>query len=34
MQSIEKMLGDGSFDSVTKKERLTLTRDKIKWRKY
>ena len=28
MQSIEKMLGDGSFDSITKKERLTLSRDK------
>src|SRR3989337_1565875 len=27
MQSIEKMLGDGSFDNVTKKERLTLRRD-------
>ena len=26
MQSIEKMLGDGSFDSVTKKERLTVLR--------
>ena len=33
MQSIEKMLGDGSFDSVTKKERLTLTRDKDKMEK-
>ncbi len=33
MQSIEKMLGDGSFDSVTKKERLTLTRDKEKMEK-
>src|SRR3954465_13574597 len=30
MQSIEKMLGDGSFDSITKKERLTLSRDKVK----
>ena len=30
MQSIEKMLGDGSFDSITKKERLTLSRDKEK----
>jgi small subunit ribosomal protein S2 len=30
MQSIEKMLGDGSFDSVTKKERLTLSRDRDK----
>jgi small subunit ribosomal protein S2 len=33
MQSIEKMLGDGSFDSVTKKERLTLGRDKDKMEK-
>src|ERR1043165_1624719 len=33
MQSIEKMLGDGSFYSVTKKERLTLTRDKDKLEK-
>lgn len=33
MQSIEKMLGDGSFDSITKKERLTLTRDKDKMEK-
>lgn len=30
MQSIEKMLTDGTFDSITKKERLTLTRDKEK----
>ena len=30
MQSIEKMLGDGTFDSITKKERLTLRRDKEK----
>jgi small subunit ribosomal protein S2 len=30
MQSIDKMLGDGSFDSITKKERLTLSRDKEK----
>src|SRR5213079_1956528 len=30
MQSIEKMLGDGSFDNITKKERLTLSRDKDK----
>jgi small subunit ribosomal protein S2 len=30
MQSIEKMLGDGSFDNVTKKERLTLSRDRDK----
>lgn len=33
MQSIEKMLGDGSFDSITKKERLTLARDKDKMEK-
>ena len=33
MQSIEKMLGDGSFDSITKKERLTLSRDKDKMEK-
>jgi small subunit ribosomal protein S2 len=33
MQSIEKMLTDGSFDSITKKERLTLTRDKDKMEK-
>mgnify|MGYP003581675783 CR=1 FL=1 len=30
MQSIEKMLNDGSFDNITKKERLTLSRDKDK----
>ena len=30
MQSIEKMLTDGTFDSITKKERLTLTREKDK----
>ncbi|TAH05780.1 MAG: 30S ribosomal protein S2 [Sphingobacteriales bacterium] len=30
MQSIEKMLGDGSFDSITKKERLQLSRDREK----
>lgn len=30
MQSIEKMLGDGSFDSITKKEKLTLSRDRDK----
>ena len=30
MQSIEKMLGDRSFDSITKKERLTLSRDRDK----
>jgi small subunit ribosomal protein S2 len=33
MQSIEKMLGDGSAESLTKKERLTLTRDKDKMEK-
>jgi small subunit ribosomal protein S2 len=33
MLSIEKMLGDGSFDNVTKKERLTLSRDKEKMEK-
>jgi small subunit ribosomal protein S2 len=33
MQSIEKMLSDGSFDSITKKERLTLARDKDKMEK-
>ncbi len=33
MQSIDKMLGDGSFDNITKKERLTLTRDKEKMEK-
>jgi small subunit ribosomal protein S2 len=30
MQSIEKMLNDGSFDNITKKERLTLSRDRDK----
>lgn len=33
MQSIEKMLGDGTLDSVTKKERLTLSRSKEKMEK-
>lgn len=33
MQSIEKMLTDGSADSLTKKERLTLSRDKDKMEK-
>lgn len=33
MQSIDKMLNDGSADSLTKKERLTLTRDKDKMEK-
>ena len=30
MQNIDKMLNDGTFDSITKKERLTLTRDRDK----
>lgn len=30
MQSIEKMLNDGSAESLTKKERLTLSRDREK----
>jgi small subunit ribosomal protein S2 len=33
MQSIEKMLADGSIETLTKKERLTLTRDKEKMEK-
>lgn len=33
MQSIDKMLNDGSAESLTKKERLTLTRDKEKMEK-
>ena len=33
MQSIEKMLNDGSFDSITKKERLQLSRYKDKMEK-
>ena len=33
MQSIEKMLGYGTFDIITKKERLTLSRDKEKMEK-
>lgn len=33
MQSIDKMLNDGSADSLTKKERLTLGRDKDKMEK-
>ncbi len=33
MQSIEKMLTDGSFDSITKKERLQLSRDRDKMEK-
>ena len=30
MQNIERMLNDGTLDSVTKKERLTLTREHAK----
>lgn len=33
MQSIEKMLGDGSAESLTKKERLQLQRDRDKMEK-
>lgn len=33
MQSIEKMLNDGTLESITKKERLTLSRDKDKMEK-
>ena len=33
MQNIERMLGDGTLDSVTKKERLTLTREHEKMNK-
>lgn len=33
MQTIDKMLADGTMDSVTKKERLTLTRSKDKLEK-
>lgn len=33
MQSIEKMLNDGSAESLNKKERLTLTREKEKMEK-
>ncbi len=33
MQSIDKMLADGTMDSVTKKERLTLTRSRDKMEK-
>lgn len=33
MQSIEKMLADGSAESLTKKEKLTLSRDKDKMEK-
>ena len=34
MQSIEKMLADGTFDNITKKERLTLPVIKRRWKKY
>ena len=30
MQNMDKMLNDGTLDSITKKERLTLTRDRDK----
>ena len=33
MNNIDKMLADGSFDSVTKKERLMLTRERAKLEK-
>jgi small subunit ribosomal protein S2 len=33
MQNIEKMLSDGTLDSVTKKEKLVLTREKEKMEK-
>lgn len=33
MQNIERMLGDGTLTSVTKKERLTLTRERDKLNK-
>jgi small subunit ribosomal protein S2 len=33
MQAIEKLLNDGTLDSITKKERLTLSRDKDKMEK-
>ncbi len=33
MQNIEKMLADGTLDSVTKKEKLVLTREKEKMEK-
>jgi small subunit ribosomal protein S2 len=34
MQSIEKMLGDGSFDSITKKNVLHLAAIKKKWKRF
>ena len=33
MQSIEKMLGDGTLENITKKEKLSLQRDKDKMEK-
>ena len=33
MQSIDRMLADGSLESITKKERLTLTRERNKMEK-
>lgn len=33
MQSIEKMMNDGTFENITKKERLQLTREKTKMEK-
>jgi len=33
MQGIDKMLGDGSLDSITKKEKLTLSRSRDKMEK-
>jgi small subunit ribosomal protein S2 len=33
MQSIDKMLGDGTLENITKKERLSLKRDKDKMEK-
>ncbi len=33
MQSIERMMTDGTFESITKKERLQLTREKAKLEK-
>ncbi len=33
MQGIEKMLSDGTFENITKKERLSLSRDKDKMEK-
>jgi small subunit ribosomal protein S2 len=33
MQNIDRMLDDGSLSSITKKERLTLSREKLKLEK-